>query len=244
MASATHFAVNPKTGERLMLLGGQWVPATQAATGSVAGAPRLTEDQGKSQGYAKLMADAERSYDAAVTKGYNPADARNSWASFAEGFPLGWGDGIGSIIRNDVSDRGRQAELQWTDAQLKAMSGAASPEAEVKRNVKTYFPRPGEDQSAISGQKLRSRQVAYGAAKTRAGPAGTDLPAYPGTPPAGVPEAGRQGYVRLFQAGKIDLDQPRGSQANPFLAKDASILDKLPAGAYVVTPEGHLGVIE
>lgn len=201
----------------------------------------LTEDQGKSQGYARLMAGAERSYDRARRQGYNPGDVRNTIASILEGLPFGGLDGLGMVVRDDVGDRARQAELQWSDAQLKAMSGAASPEPEVKRNVKTYFPRPGESVTEIGPQKRTSRVDAFKSAAIRSGPAQKSVGAYPR---ADIPAAARAANERRFKAGLIDESKPWGSKERPYVAKDRATLDRLPAGSYVITPEGHFGVVE
>jgi len=142
----------------------------------------MTEDQGKAQVQARLMANAETNYQKARREGYDPANLPNSFASFVEGAPFGVLDGLGTLVRDDVSDRGRQAELQYSDAQLKAMSGAAAPEGEVKRNVKILFPRPGENINQIEAQKQAARLEAFRGAKLRSGPAAPTLPIYPGEP--------------------------------------------------------------
>jgi hypothetical protein len=149
--------------------------------GSTSDAPmELTEDQGKAQGYARLMTDAERSYEAARRQGYDPGKLGNAFASFIEGAPLGILDGLAAIARDDVGDRGRQAEMQFSDAQLKAMSGAAAPEDEVKRNVKILFPRPGEKLSQIEPQKKSARTAAFESVRVRSGPAGAGIDVFPG----------------------------------------------------------------
>lgn len=200
----------------------------------------LTEDQGKAQTYARLMAGAERNYDRAVREGYRPDSFKNTMASILEGLPFGGLDGLGMMVRDDVSDRGRQAELQWSDAQLKAVSGAASPEPEVKRNVKTYFARPGENMAAIAGQKKGARSTAFDAARVRSGPAAKAVAA----PRTDIPLGARRAYEARFNSGKIDESKPWGDPARPYVAKDAQTMDRLPAGAYVITPEGHYAVIE
>jgi len=201
----------------------------------------LTEDQGKSQTYARLMGGAERSYGDAVRKGYKPDSFSNTMASILEGLPFGGLDGLGAVIRDDVSDRGRQAELQWSDAQLKAVSGAASPEAEVKRNVKTFFPRPGETTSSISPQKRLARSTAFDAAKMRAGPAGPKVGDYARDD---ISDPIREATRRMHAAGKINPKAAFGTKSNPYVAKDKATLDRLPVGSYVITPEGHFGIVE
>lgn len=150
--------------------------------GQSATASKPTEDQAKALTYGRLMTDAERSYGRAVKEGYNPGNFRNTAASIAEGLPFGGLDGLGTLIRDPAGDRAKQAELQWADAQLKAVSGAASPEAEVRRGVKTFFARPGENFSDIESQKANARKVAFTSARTRAGPLSSQVGLYPGEP--------------------------------------------------------------
>lgn len=128
---------------------------------------KLTEDQGKAGGYATLMADAERSYQQALREGFNPTGFRAGLANFTDNIPLM--GGVGNFIRDDAGDRARQAELQWTDAQLKAMSGAASPEAEVIRNQITNFARPGQNYDYIGERLEDARKTAFEASRRRAG---------------------------------------------------------------------------
>lgn len=200
----------------------------------------LTEDQGKAQTYARLMAGAERNYDRAVREGYRPGSFRNTMASILEGLPFGGLDGLGAWARDDVSDRGRQAELQWSDAQLKAVSGAASPEAEVKRNVKTYFARPNENMAETGVQKKGARATAFEAARIRSGPAAKTVAA----PRTDISLGARRAFEARYAAGKIDENKPWGDPARPFVAKDQQTLNALPRGSYVITPEGHYAVVE
>lgn len=177
-------------------------------------ASKPTEDQAKASTYARLMSDAERNYGRAVKEGYNPGSIRNATASFAEGLPFGGLDGIGAAIRDPVSDRARQAELQWSDAQLKALSGAAAPEAEVKRGVRTFFARPGESFEDIGPQKGTAREVAFTSARTRAGPLSQQSGLYP-------TEAG-------------------GTAQNPVDLSGGQSRASIPADAYYIDPQGNV----
>lgn len=235
-----------KSGRPVVRQGGRWVYADTA---------KLTEDQGKAQGYARLMADAEQRYQRAVERGYDPSGFKNAAASIAEGLPFGGLDGIGALIRDDTGDLARQAELQFSDAQLKAMSGAAAPEAEVKRGVKTFFPRPGENAEVIGPEKYMARQQAFEAARRRAGPAAAEVraPAFagdgqPDPPPKpkidDLPKGALTAYRSRFEGGMIDLQQPRGSQANPYLARSMQQAETLPQGSYVILPDGSFGVVD
>lgn len=237
-----------RSGRPVIRQGGRWVHADTA---------KLTEDQGKSQGYARLMADAEQRYYRAVQQGYNPAGPRNTVASVLEGLPFGGLDGLGAVVRDDAGDLGRQAELQFSDAQLKAMSGAAAPEAEVKRGVKTFFPRPGENPSVIGPEKRQARREAFDAARRRAGPAGAEIET-PGRP-AGAPRGGppstaprpsavqNNTWSTLTQQGVITRQGERGSATNPYVATTPEMMEGLRRrrpGSYVIAPDGRYGIIE
>ena len=48
----------------------------------------------------------------------------------------------------------------------------------------------------------------------------------------------------LKASGQLDLSKPRGSRANPYIAKDQATADQLPKGSYVIMPDGSLGIAE
>lgn len=143
----------------------------------------LTEDQGKSQLQARLMAEAEEQYRQAKRMGYNPGELRTAAANYIEDFPILGGvlSGAASFLRPDEADLGRKAERAWTEAQMKAMTGAGQSKSEEVGTPRIYFPRAGE--GALTDEaSARVRQEAYRGAKMRAGPAGPTLPIYPGEP--------------------------------------------------------------
>ncbi|MCA0358735.1 MAG: hypothetical protein LCH78_18125 [Proteobacteria bacterium] len=140
----------------------------------VAPPTKLTEDQGKSQDYARQMATAEQQYLEARRAGYDPTSFRNSVAAkFDDTAP-----GIANLIRDDASDRGMAAQRAWLDARLKAMTGAGQSAQEARDNPRTYFPQFGE--GGTMEPKYNVRREAYNSTRTRAGPGGDTLPkAYP-----------------------------------------------------------------
>jgi len=209
--------------------------------GSGQGAPKLTEDQGKAQTFGRLMANAEESYVNARQDGYDPGSPRNTVASILEGLPFGGLDGMGAAVRDDVGDRGRQAELLWSDSQLKAMSGAASPEEEVKRNVKTYFPRPGESMANMDPQKEGSRRTAFDAARIRSGPAGEAIRGY------GTGKVKPKGWTAQLPHPQLEAAKayagsraPGGTAKNPSVPADAAEYAKLPPRTYYIDEDGSL----
>lgn len=64
-----------------------------------------------------------------------------------------------NIVSSPAAQRARQAQEQWAEAFLRFKTGAASTEAEVKRNVRTFFPQQGDSKEVIA-QKSRMRQQA------------------------------------------------------------------------------------
>lgn len=205
----------------------------------------LTEDQGKMTGAVTEMAVAEDTYRRARAQGYNPTSFRNSTASFFEGLPLGGLDGVGSFIRDPNADLGRQAELQFSDAQLKAKSGAAAPEAEVKRNVQIYFTRPNQNPESQDPVAERARAAAAAAARVRAGPGGAVAPAFP--------YAAKPGQSRV--APDLDAMTPEqraaasrfkgtsayaGTAENPVVLTDREQLQRLRKGMFYIGPDGAI----
>lgn len=197
--AGTHYAVNPQTGERVMLVNGQWVPAAPSKTAASSAAAKPTEDQGKSQAYARLMSQGEQDYDRAVSGGYNPGGPVNSLARAIEDKPVI--GGMAGLLRNDAADRGRAAERLFLDAQLKAMTGAGQSIQESRDNPRTYFPGFGEGPETAK-QKREARRVAFEAALVRAGPMGTGV-ANPFAPAAPARQsAGGGGVIRYDAQGR------------------------------------------
>lgn len=137
---------------------------------------KLTEEQGKAAGQLRMMRDAEAKYQAALRAGYNPTSFLNRAASYVEHIPFV--DGLAPTLRPPSGDLGYQAEQQWADAQLRATSGAAATEPEVKRSRETFFPMSGEIPRDIGPIKQSSREQAFESAKSRAGPLGATAGAY------------------------------------------------------------------
>lgn len=205
----------------------------------------LTEDQGKIVSAGTEMATAEETYRDARKRGYNPASARNSFASFLEGFPVVALDGLAGAVRDDVSDLGRQAELQFSDAQLKAKSGAAAPEAEVKRNVQIYFTRPNQNPASQDPVTERARAAAFRAAQARSGPGSAMLPEFPYTAGKGqsrIPPrldamtAQQRATAARFKGTKA----PSGTQANPSVPIGDGQYKALPPGSWFIDYDGQL----
>jgi hypothetical protein len=152
-------------GTRVVVRNGQIVPLQ---------APRLTEDQGKASGWARGMLEAERQYETAIRLGYNPTSIRNSVAAFVE--PIPGLNGLGRVIRDDASDRGRAAELNFADLALRGRTGAAATEPETQRIMAgVMFPQSGEGPNAAA-TKRAARDAEFSGVMMRSGPGARGLP--------------------------------------------------------------------
>jgi hypothetical protein len=142
------------------------------------GVGKLTEGQGKSIQYGLMMRGAEEDYQRARQEGYDPASLRNQAAAVAGLIPFD-GDYFGRLIRDDVSDRGRQAELRWAEGNLRQLTGAAATNPEIARVAAINFDR-GNDQ--LSDQRYRTRSETYKGTRFAAGPGASALGDYPDAP--------------------------------------------------------------
>jgi hypothetical protein len=122
--------------------------ARDRSAGAVTGKP-LTEAQAKASTFSSQMQAAERELDSV---GLDQSRLRNQADVALASSPL-------NILASDKAQRVRQAQEQWAEAFLRFKTGAATTEAEVKRNVKTFFPQQG-DSAAVIEQKRHMRNQA------------------------------------------------------------------------------------
>lgn len=204
--------------ERVGPRGGVSAVANSASAGED-GIGKLTEGQGKSIQYGLMMRGAEADYQRARQNGYNPAGIRNQIADVAGAIPFD-GDFFGRMIRDDVSDAGRQAELRWAEGNLRQLTGAAATNPEIARVAAINFDR-GNDQ--LAAQRFQSRADTYRGTRFAAGPGATALGEYPefGLGGAGpVDETGLPTYPsidRILEAapGGAPTDGPAGGSEPP-----------------------------
>lgn len=150
----------------------------------------------------------------------------------------------GVNVRALVSDIGSQ--------KIHDRSGAAVTAAEQPR-LMPFIPQ-ATDTPQAAVDKLKNLRAEYEALvdETEAfyGPDSGYRPLAPGrgggqpTPKGPVPQGAKTAHQARIKAGKIDQRQPLGSEANPYVARDAATLSRLRPGSYVITPEGAFGVIE
>lgn len=176
---------------------------------------KLTEGQGKAMLYGSMMSGAEKDYQQARSEGYNPAGIRNQIANAAGVIPFD-GDFFGRLIRDDVSDRGRQAELRWAEGNLRQLTGAAATTPEIERVAAINFDR-GNDQ--LAEQRYRTRADTFRGTTYAAGPGGAVLGEYPGMPgdPGPLSENGLPSYpgIAKLTEGVRETPLPEGGYGAP-----------------------------
>ena len=108
--------------------------------------------QAKSAGYANRMARAEKTLaDVTASAGGSPGASLTQRA-------LGAVPG-GQFLTSEDYKREKQAREDWVRAKLRLESGAVIGELEMKDEIETYFPKPGDPPSVIE-QKRQSRETA------------------------------------------------------------------------------------
>jgi hypothetical protein len=144
----------------------------------------LTETQGKATTFAARMIDANKVIqdlqDKVAPNQVAQAGYRSDVPSWVPGGQI---VGAGLTAANQTfnpavtenAQRYRQAQENWVTANLRQESGAAISKDEMDKDVRKWFPQPGETQAVIA-QKAASRRVAQEAMAAQAGPGAKQIP--------------------------------------------------------------------
>jgi hypothetical protein len=119
-----------------------------------------TADERKAGGMYERMTAAEQTLDKLATGGDQNLSLVESGLKSA-GVPEGY-------ALNPKSQQVLQAQRDWVRAKLRLESGAVIGEDEMREEIKTYFPQPGED-PATATQKKQARQQAMEQVRTQGG---------------------------------------------------------------------------
>lgn len=117
--------------------------------GPASGIKGLTEAQAKATSFLGQMRAAETTLGG-ISKDQSSLAEQANVAAAATPF---------NVLASPQGQQIRQAQEQWSEAFLRFKTGAAATEAEVKRNVRTFFPQMG-DSPAVIKQKERMREQA------------------------------------------------------------------------------------
>lgn len=133
--------------------GFEWVDTKDTSKGvkAIAGGP-ATHVPAEAAGRIALM-DAARGELPAAKQVFMNA-ARRGWAGGQSGQSDMWGDVLGFYTGSGDMGRARLGIRGAIEAALRAATGAAAPETEVKRYEALYLPQPGDTEKTAE-QKLR-----------------------------------------------------------------------------------------
>lgn len=119
--------------------GGDFVPLTGVTTN-----PKLTESEAKNSLYLGQMREASGVFDKTQSSPVGIAMTNSTLTNWA------------SPQNNQVA---AQAQRQWSEAYLRAKTGAAATAQEVDINIRTYFPMPGDSPETVK-RKAEARAAA------------------------------------------------------------------------------------
>ena len=125
---------------------------------------KYTQPQILSGTYAARMDDATRSIDEIMATGnFDPAGFKQNIDLF--GAP----EMLANYVRSPEGQIYRQAQENWISANLRKESGAAIPEEEMEREIKKWFPQPGDDPKTIAKKNAARKTAARGMQKAAGG---------------------------------------------------------------------------
>lgn len=140
--------------------GGQREVAGFAPPPTARDAKPPTDGEKNAAGYYSRMQAAGQELDALTAAGYDPGNMRDHYTA-----------GQGPFLNWAASDQGqhyRQQQEDWVRAKLRKESGAVIGDEEMEREIRTYFPQPGDKPDVLDAKK-RSRQIAEAAMKKAGG---------------------------------------------------------------------------
>ena len=128
--------------------------ATAGAGGVAAADKPLTESQGTAALYYGMMRAASKDLASLDQKKLTTGSI-----SAARGDVPYVPDAILSMVAGPEAQKYNQASLQWTEAMLRATTGATAPPEEVKRTAKTFFPQMGDSKDVIDQKNARREDM-------------------------------------------------------------------------------------
>lgn len=118
----------------------------------------LTETQAKATLYTGMMQDAE---NAIANLKFDPSTLKNQTdIALARGDLSYIPKSLQNVAASATAQQYAQGTFQWTEAMLRQLTGAAAPEPEVWRQVKTYWPQPGDSKAVVARKNAARQQVA------------------------------------------------------------------------------------
>lgn len=112
-----------------------------------------TESQAKAAAFGSQMKSASQEFEQIQAEGFAPGATKSQVGVELAGTPL-------RGLADPLAQRAQQSQAQWAEAYLRYKTGAAATEAEVRRNIATFFPKIGETDPKVIEQKARMRRQA------------------------------------------------------------------------------------
>lgn len=252
-------ATNPKTGQRVVYKGGQWVNAGTAAPGVGGGrAPRLTPQEQIQLKEAREAAQMSQDFSRQAN---NFVDL-NRKAGTGMIYKVPFVSEIASSFKPEVAQMdaltARMAPAQRVPGSgttsdrdlglyLKAVPNIDRPgpanEAIAQDMTATARERASRatflDSFAQQNGTLMGAEQAY-RARQGANAVGEAKP----VKPMAVPKPARSAYEAGVSSGRFDTKAKIGTEARPYVARDMATANRLPKGTYVILPNGAMGVVE
>ena len=123
---------------------------------------KYSQPQILSGGFATRMHTATNTFKELMDGGFDPSGVIQNIDAF--GMP----DVAANYMRSSEGQQYRQAQENWITANLRKESGAAIPPEETDREIKKWFPQPGDTPATIA-KKSQSRKDAQRAMEKSAG---------------------------------------------------------------------------
>lgn len=130
---------------------------------------KLTEDQGKSAGYAARMANALNLIDS-IGKSNPGATRPGAGTALLNMLP----EGAANLLRPDDRQRVEAAQLDALDAALTLNTGAAYTREQLQGMTRSYFAQPGDSDQTVAEKQQRLASLIE-TARLRAGPQGSQM---------------------------------------------------------------------
>lgn len=122
-------------------------------SGEVGKAP--TEGETKAAFYAGNMRAATKVLDQLEAQGVDMSKLGSQVDTSMAG-------GITNIVASQTAQKARQAQEQWAEQNLRMQTGAAATKDEIIRNIRTYFPQPGDGPEVVAQKKAMRLQAENG----------------------------------------------------------------------------------
>ena len=122
----------------------------------------FTEGQVGAAQFANMMVDAEQKLTAVTEQGFDPTELLQHGGVVAP-------EALANFLRTPAGQQYRQAQEQWVRAKLRKESGAVIGADEMRDEIKTFFPQPGDSPEVLKQKRSAREQAVRGIASESGG---------------------------------------------------------------------------